>query len=368
MGKIINLKSPTDFSGFYVIYKGSVMNEEQKNFGISHLMEHLMCKSFEKLYDDFDRYGINWNAYTSSTEIVYHITGLDEYIYKYRHELVNMLLDFNIPKKEFETERDVVIQEYRDTFQDQGTSHYYNILRKELGNYGPIGKIESLESLTYDDIRKYFNDYLSKPSLIINVSKNNKFEGFDVLSDKKYNKYKRVEDEKDLKIEKMADFKKSSVIGYKLVDDDFAYIKFISMMLSGSMKSPLMDEIRKKRGLTYGVSTSVYGYSYENGLLSTELITDDDKVDEVLKTYKMVLSNPDKYLTKDRFDLIKDYYKVQFKKNEINRYNSIRHLITPDNWDLEKIINDITYDQIRKIYDKYFLFDKLKWSIDKKDF
>jgi predicted Zn-dependent peptidase len=166
----------------------------------------------------------------------------------------------------------------------------------------------------------------------------------------------------------MADFKKSSIIGYKLVDDDFAHIKFISMMLSGSMKSPLMDEIRKKRGLTYGVSTSVYGYSYNNGFLSTELITDDDKVDEVLETYNMVLSNPDKYLTKERFDLIKDFYKVQFKKNEINRYNSIRHLITPDSWNLEKIIDDITYDQVRKVYDKYFLFDKLKWSIDKKDF
>lgn len=366
MGKIINKKSVTDFSGFYVVYKGSVLNEDSSNFGISHLMEHLLCKSYRHLYDTFDRYSISWNAYTDSAVVVFHITGLDEYVYKYRHDLVNSLLKFDITKKEFETERNIVIQEYRDTFQDQGGSHYYNIMRKAIGNYGPIGKLQALQGLKFDDVKNYFESYLSKPSMIINVSKNTDFDGFNVFSDKDTTKFIRSKDD-ELVIEKMADFNKSSVIGYNMVNDDFPYIKFINKMLSGSLKSPLVDEIREKKGLTYDVGCYIYNISDYDGLLTTSLITDDDKVDEVMKIYKKVLSNPDKYLTRERFDLIKDYYKIQFKKNEINRYISVDYLMKPKEWDLERIIDDIKFEDIIKVYDKYFLFDKFTWSIDKKD-
>lgn len=366
MKNIINKKSITDFSGFYVVYKGSTLNEDVNTYGITHLEEHLLCKSYTHLYDAFDRYSISWNAYTSATEVVFHITGLDEYIYKYRHELVNSLLKFKITEKEFETERNIVIQEYRDYFQDQGSSHYYNLMRKELGNYGPIGKLQSLESLKYSDIKEYFNKFLSKPSLIINVSKNSDFEGFDIFSDSKPKDFIKKDD--DIVIEKLATFNKSSIIGYSTVNDDYAHIKFINKMLAGSIKAPLVDEIREKKGLTYGVGCSLYTISENEGLLSTSLITDDDKVDECLKIYKKVLSNPDKYLTKERFDLIKDFYKVQFKKNEINRYMNVDSLMKPKKWDLEEIIDDITFDDIRKVYDKHFKFDNLKWSIDKKDF
>jgi len=46
---IINLKSETDLSGFYIVYKGSVQNENVGSRGLSHLMEHLVYKSIEYL-------------------------------------------------------------------------------------------------------------------------------------------------------------------------------------------------------------------------------------------------------------------------------------------------------------------------------
>jgi predicted Zn-dependent peptidase len=33
-------------------------------YGISHIMEHLVCKALDHLQEDFDRDGIDWNAYT----------------------------------------------------------------------------------------------------------------------------------------------------------------------------------------------------------------------------------------------------------------------------------------------------------------
>ena len=71
---IVNLKSQTDLSGFYVVFYGSTNLEERGIYGISHLMEHLICKNFEHLRDDFEREGIDWNAYTTQNEIVFFFT------------------------------------------------------------------------------------------------------------------------------------------------------------------------------------------------------------------------------------------------------------------------------------------------------
>ena len=79
---VINVKSPTDLSGFYVVYNGSVQNEKKGWYGLSHLMEHLMYHRFDDLLDDFDKDGISSNAYTSDNNIVFYMTGLDEYLNK----------------------------------------------------------------------------------------------------------------------------------------------------------------------------------------------------------------------------------------------------------------------------------------------
>ena len=55
---VINVKSQTDLSGFHVVYRGSVKNEKKGWFGLSHLMEHLVCHHLDDMLDDFDRDGI----------------------------------------------------------------------------------------------------------------------------------------------------------------------------------------------------------------------------------------------------------------------------------------------------------------------
>jgi predicted Zn-dependent peptidase len=107
---IINLKSKTDLSGFYVVYEGSTNLEKPGWYGLSHLSEHLLCKTFDHLQEDFDRDSIDWNAYTSSNEIVFYMTGLDEKIMKYKKDFVRLLTEFKTTKEEFENERQIVLE------------------------------------------------------------------------------------------------------------------------------------------------------------------------------------------------------------------------------------------------------------------
>ena len=153
---IINLKSQTDLSGFYIIFEGSTNLETRGTYGISHLMEHLLCKNFEHLRNDFEREGIDWNAYTSTNEVVFFFTGLDKYIVNRKMELVDLITDFNISKDQFENERKIILQEYNNTFSDQSECHMLNLGRKLFKSYGAIGLREDLESLKYMDCLNFF--------------------------------------------------------------------------------------------------------------------------------------------------------------------------------------------------------------------
>jgi predicted Zn-dependent peptidase len=361
--KLINEKSQTDLSGFYVVFNGSVLNETTKTYGVSHLVEHLKCKMFNHLYDDFSRYSIQWNAYTNDTEVVFYMTGLDEYVNKYKREFLDCLMKFDIPLDEFETERNVVIQEYKDVFDEQIQTLYYNTLREQYHQYGAIGKLKSIKSIKYKDVLKFHNKYYSKPSKIINVSKHNDFT--DSIEFNTDYKSTYVVDSKDkLAFEKGIKYNKSAIIGFIKTTEDFNYISFVLDMLCGSLTSPFVNEIREKRGLTYNVSSGIERISDEQGFILTYLVTTPDKVDEVLETYKMILSNGSKYLTKEIFDIQYDKYIISKRKSEIERYKNIKKFITPESWLFSTIENDITFEKTIEIFNKYLTFDKWTWKIN----
>ena len=246
---IINLKSKTDLSGFYIVYEGSTNVEKKGWYGVSHLMEHLVCKALDHLQDDLDRDGISWNAYTSSNEIVFYLTGLDDRVNKWKDKFVKLLTKFNITKEEFENERKIVLEEYTDSFNAQSEVHYLNLYRKLFNNYGPIGLKKDLEELKYMDILTFFELQYSKPTKIINVSKNKKYKNNlvsfterDVVSNLEFGDFKV-----DLELGNDFKDKTSLIILSPVITEDFAYVNFINSMLGLGLNSPLYKEVREKK-------------------------------------------------------------------------------------------------------------------------
>lgn len=367
---IINLKSETDLSGFYIIYDGSTNLEKVGIRGISHLMEHLMCKSYEHLEKDLERNGIVSNAYTSNNEVVYHITGLDEQVKDFRQVIVDCLTGFVPTEEQFLHEKKIVIEEYMDYFNMQQYAHYLNLSRKLFNDYDPIGSLEDLESMTYQDMVDYIQTYYSKPSRIINVSKHSDFH-----SDMEFNKveinrdFNKVDEPKDVVYELNNDFadKTSIICVGKLVTEDFNYVAFITSMLASGLQSPLYQEIREKRGLSYGVGCDI-SRVHDKGILSISVQTSNENADAVVSSIKLVLDNPDTYLTQERFDIVKNSFLISLKKNAINRYKNVSEYIYPAGWGASEIINTITMDDVRRVYDKYFKFEDMHISLDKKEF
>ena len=60
---IINIKSQTELSGFYIVFNAGSNVETKGYYGVSHLSEHLLYHHLDDLLDEFDTYGISNNAY-----------------------------------------------------------------------------------------------------------------------------------------------------------------------------------------------------------------------------------------------------------------------------------------------------------------
>lgn len=366
---IINLKSQSDLSGFYIIYEGSTNLEKKGIYGISHLMEHLVCKTLFHLIEDFDRDGIEWNAYTDSNLINFYFTGLESRLDKYRDKILDSILKFDITKDQFEMERKIVLSEYEDAFNNQSQAHQLNLTRKLFGDYDPIGLREDLENLKFMDCLNFYEEQYLKPTKIINVSKTKKIKDLDIeFSNRKIDKTIKYGNNK-VSFELGNDFKdKTSLLFLSpIIEEKNAEIHFINSMLSLGLKSPLYHEIREKLGAVYYVHCFQTRYNSQ-GITQIATQTNNKNVNQVIDGVKRVLKNGEKFLNKDRFNLIKDFYTTRSEKDEILRYKNINKWIVPDGWSIYEILDKVKLKDLKEIYQEYYDFDKFYVSNDKKEF
>lgn len=369
------IKSPTPLSGFYIVYYGSTMNERKGIYGISHLMEHLVCKGFDDLMEDFERDAVSWNAYTSDKEIVFYMTGMDKHIKKWKKTFYDRIQDFDITEEQFLNEKKIVIEEYKDSFNKQNDSHMQNLFRKLYDYYEPIGLLEDLQSLTFQDCKDYFELQYRKPTMVIDISESvdESMEEFFSKIDfdtRDYTNRITFNINDNFIYEKGNEYKdKTSIINISpVIYEDFPQIEFINRMLGGGLKSPFYRIIREKHGLVY------YFWCYQREITNNSVVsflqteTSNDNVELLQSLVEEIISNPDKYLTRERFDITKEYYQNKFEKENIMLHNNAYKFYEREHFSLEKILPTLTYEEIRRVYDKYYIFSNFYQSLDKKEF
>lgn len=369
---ITNITAETDFSAVYIIYRGSTANEYPGIYGISHLMEHLMCDGAKHMEKDFQKYGITTNAYTSDSEIVFYISGLDEYIQKYREEWIFAIADHVITEERFLEEREVVMQEYNSAMNEQIRVHQRNLYRKLYGQYGPLGKREDLEALTTQDIENHHKVQFAFPSQIINVSKNNPYKEDPWFDDEmSHHDTLCLRKTHEFIVEGRKTYDQSTVVYLSpVVKDEFPIVKIICAMLGDDLISPLYEEIREKRGLIYFIWCYIHMIDDNSGVINIASEMEHGNVDEFVETVNMILENKEKYLTQERLDIIIENARIELKKSKILPHKNVYRWIEPLTWNIEEALNegDITLAKIYEVFDKYFHSGNWHRSVDTRSF
>ncbi len=261
--------------------KTGSINENDKNNGISHFLEHLMFKGtknhkageFEKL---LDKKGALYNAATSKDFTHFYITTSSDNLKEAMDLHFDMLLNPAFPKDEIEKEKKVVIEEISRSNDDPGTTLYKNFTQMLIKNhpyrYETIGKKEIIESTTRDDITTYYNKFYVPQNFVTVIAGNVKSKDIlaiinDEFKSKTFAPYKKITYKKEpaprSPQEKIARGDYSTgylLMGFSGVDfanqKDNMALDVASMVLGDGRSSRLYQNIKEKQNLATSISSS----------------------------------------------------------------------------------------------------------------
>ena len=365
---VYNIPNQIDLSSFYIVYKGVVVNEKEGTYGISHLIEHLLCKNLnDEFVESLERNGITWNAYTTPNNVVLYIKGLDDYVYKFKDEFLTKITNFKIQPETFQIERNVILEEYSDLFNYYTKNHFLNLYRKVLNNYNSVGKKDNIKKLTIEDCLNYYSNFYNKPSDIIYISKKYKHENditFNGIPNRREFKFGTYKHELESPI--LSSNKSSIIYLSPIINEDFDKIIFINYLLSGGLKSPLYKAIREKNSLAYYISCRIDRLD-DKGVIIIATETSDSNVEKLNEVIVDVFKGRS-YFTKEKFQTIKDFIKISLVKSNIYLQDNEDKFILPKTWLIEETIDSITYENIIECFDKYFNINNFYKSINKIEF
>ncbi|HOJ95179.1 MAG TPA: pitrilysin family protein, partial [Fervidobacterium nodosum] len=256
-------------------------DENEKNNGVTHLIEHMVFKGTKKrtarmIAQSLESVGGYLNAFTSKEHTCYYARVLDEHIEKAVDVLSDLILHPEFDKDELEKEKAIILEEIKN-YEDEPDEIIHDEFEKLLFNphplgYNILGTRESLENLNKKEIENYKKIHYSSDNIIICAAGNIPHQKLVDLSYKYFgelkktkNGYKRVSPKvkkkaEVLKIEKPIQQAHLCYGSYAFnVSDERRFpLLILNTLLGDGMSSRLYQSVREKKGLAYSV------YSFAN--------------------------------------------------------------------------------------------------------
>lgn len=325
----IPLHNETNVVSTNIFYKVGSKDEVMGKSGIAHMLEHLNFKSTKNLKaGEFDEivkgYGGVNNASTGFDYTNYFIKSSSENMGESLKLFAELMENLKLNNKEFQPERDVVLEERLWRTDNSPLGYLYFRLFNHAFTYHPyhwtpIGFKEDIKNWTITDIKQFHKTYYQPKNAIIVVAGD--IEEQTVFNEaKKY--FQKIKNQapipKKHEIEPQQDgakrievFKQSDVqmvaIAYKIPNfahDDQVALSALSELLSSGKSSYLRKVLVDKKQLV----NEIYGYNME-------------AYDPNLFLF-LAVCNPNveaKKVEKEILEIIKDVKNGKVKKSDIQK-------------------------------------------------
>lgn len=321
----MSIKTHTFPNGFRLIYErpkgtqsitsiytycdvGSI-HEPDHIRGVSHFIEHMCFKGTpsipksKDLFIEYDKIGAAFNAFTTKRYTCYTIKCQDEYAAHSIDIVSDMLLNSTFPKKEFEKEYRVVIEENIRAKNDEDNELYDALDRMIYKGSSYELPEDSLQYHTkkvmnYESVIQYYHQYYRPDRIILSVTSNLSFEQIKRIVAKTYftkQTGKRIDDSitnpinysilPKSEIEYKMIHKKGVdnvlvAIGFRTCNqtspDKYA-LNLLKRVIGGEMSGRMFTILREDNGLTYS-SDATTEYFEHMGEFVIETQTDKTKL------------------------------------------------------------------------------------------
>lgn len=256
---------------------GSAYEVEEEN-GISHFLEHMVFKGTPKrtsfqIDAEIEDAGGQTNAYTSREFTAFYAKMLKDDAELALDVLSDIVLNANFPEAELQKERDVVVQEIKQTIDTPDDIIFDYFQAKAFENQaigrnilGPAEKVLNYEAT---ELKNYRQNHYGTNNMIVCAVGNINHQKFVDMVKARFNDFKN---KTNFKIEEQnytggfyaenRDIEQAHILlGFKSFDynsDNYYPATIFSTILGGGSTSRLFQEIREKRGLAYTT------YSFNN--------------------------------------------------------------------------------------------------------
>lgn len=260
-----------------VFIRTGSLHEPGRLNGISHVVEHMAFKGTatrdcQRINLDAERLGAEVNAHTDKDHTAFHIEGLPGDLDAFVEMLADIVLHSTFPADELERERQVILHELTETEDDPVAIAFQLFDRASFGTHpagrSPRGRRAHIEALTRDDLLRYVQGQYSACNVVVAAAGPVQVDGLARAAERAFgamprgtpNAVSRARWQGGLLTRRMAGCSQcQTVIGHAappLADDTHLAHVLAAAVLGEGMSSPLLDEIRERRGLAYHVACS----------------------------------------------------------------------------------------------------------------
>ena len=259
--------------------KTGSINENDKNNGVAHFLEHLFFKGTTKYpTGEFDKIletkGAITNAATSKDFTHYYISLPSNHFETAMDLHSDMLMNPQIPRKELEKERKVVVEEIAKNNDNPESKLYENMITSFYNNHPykrkVIGKKEIIENITREEILDFYNTWYNPSNMITVVVGDVETQKALDLIKKNFNRKeakncKKIVYKKDKNIEKQIQIEAKDKVktGYMMIgfrgvaqenrNDSYA-LDVLATILGDGRSSKLYQSIKEQKQLAYSIS------------------------------------------------------------------------------------------------------------------
>ena len=261
-----------------IFIKAGSAFEQQGKEGISHVLEHMMFKtkkhiSVERLLMELNSLGGTFNAVTSKDFTCFYIKTVGENWKKSVQLLKAIVFQPHFLRSDLENEKKVIIEEflqYEDDIRDKLFEKAYSFFLPSSNPYRNSikGSLSSIKKITKSDLEVYYNKHYQKCMVYINCPKEltkqvrtnvmkhlgkhlGNISFGDILPSNIYKPVVKI-------ISETKRSQNATIImfkGYPYNDPKNITLEFLWDILTGSLNSLLMLEMREKRGLVYSMNS-----------------------------------------------------------------------------------------------------------------
>lgn len=261
---------------------GSV-DETDANSGVAHFLEHLFFKGTKKHpVGEFDRIleskGAIINAATSKDFTHYYITIPSQHFDIALDLHADMLTDPQIPRKELEQERKVVLEEISKDL-NTPAKQVYNNLNDMMYSHHPykrkvIGSADVISTIRREEILEFFNNYYAPSNMVTvvvgDVDTTKVIEkitkSFNADCKRTVKKHYRKEfplftqKRKVEYVDTQSGYMMIGFRGVEISDNETFALDILAEILGGGKSSKFYRNIKEQKGIAYSISASNGSY------------------------------------------------------------------------------------------------------------